>query len=354
MTVEICALSNSGWDEYDNFVQTCDHSLIYNSPRYLNAISKIVGSAPTVLVARRAGRIVGSIASFFQSDGRARILNSLPYFGSHGDILLSESENESSSVAESLAFEFSAMAKEKDVGSVNVVSHPISPVIFKFADAIGLQAWDMRIGQMTPLSSQKNREDAFAYILSRCTQKTRNLVKKGLRQGFKIRESCDRRDWDALIEAHTAGMRRIGGTPKTPMEFEAFRDTLHPSGCCRLYTAEKEGVFAGALLLLQHMGTVEYFTPAVLEAFRSEQALSAIIAHAMCDSILRGATLWNWGGTWSSQAGVYHFKQGWGAVDKPYTYWGRISDPILAGRAANALREEFRYFYVRPFHQEIS
>ena len=49
--------------------------------------------------------------------------------------------------------------------------------------------------------------------------------------------------------------------------------------------------------------------PVVNSEARSLQPTSAIIYFAMNDTRERGFKLWNWGGTWASQDGVYKFKK---------------------------------------------
>ena len=152
-----------------------------------------------------------------------------------------------------------------------------------------------------------------------------------------------------MIEHHRLGMERIGGRAKSTAEFAALRCALAPRGMCRLHVARHKGAFAGALLNLYYRDWVEYFTPVAVDEYRAEQVMSALIATAMQDACLSGARIWNWGGTWPTQAGVYHFKKGWGAIDHPYVYYGAVLDERLAAASADSLREQFPFFYSRPF-----
>src|SRR5262249_17659234 len=117
----------------------------------------------------------------------------------------------------------------------------------------------------------------------------------------------------------------------------------------RLYVARDGETFAGALLNLYYRDWVEYFTPIAVEDFRKEQVLSALIAVAMTDAILEGRKYWNWGGTWPSQSGVYHFKRGWGAQERIYQYFGAVRSGSLASITMTAFSEEYPHYYLRPF-----
>jgi hypothetical protein len=65
--------------------------------------------------------------------------------------------------------------------------------------------------------------------------------------------------------------------------------------------------------------------------------------------VRRGCRLWNWGGTWTSQGGVYRFKRKWGAEDRPYRYFIRINDRSVLDATPEELLERFPHFYVVPF-----
>ncbi len=335
---------------YGEFVHSCDASLMFHTPEYLAALTEILPESEQVIIAAyEDSQIIATLPTFIHNSEHGVVLNSLPYFGSHGDVLLANDVSSPQSVLSALANGLVEICREYSIGSINIVSHPLSPGIASLADQIGLKAWDSRIGQISRLPVAANQEEALEGVLATCRQKTRNLVRKGLRQGFVVEISTADEDWRQLILHHRLGMEKIGGNPKSEREFSAIRNNLEARGACRLYVARLEGEFAGALLNLYYRDWVEYFTPVIVDSFRSHQVLSALIATAMCDAVIEGRSHWNWGGTWSTQAGVHRFKQGWGAIDHIYEYFGAVWDSRLNKTQPRKLLEQFPFFYVRPF-----
>lgn len=346
MRTEVVPLAAVGTEQYRAFLETCPDSMIYATPEWMSFVEAVTGCDPiNVIVTHRHGAIVGALPLAVKRSGQLTIANGLPYFGSHGDVLLAEDDREA---LEAVGQALSGALAEIDVAAVNFVSHPLRPRLATVAHVAGLDPWDRRTGQISTLPRATTNEGALEAVLSACHQKTRNLVRKGLKGDFVIRRSTAERDWASMADHHRLGLERIGGRYKTAEQFEALRDALQAKGMCRLYVAERQGQFAGALLLLRYRDWVEYFTPVAVEAFRSEQVLSALIAHGMVESISEGAKYWNWGGTWLTQSGVYHFKRGWGASDYPYTYFGRSDDEKLDGKDMSELLARFPFFYVRP------
>lgn len=335
---------------YNEFVHCCSGAMIYHTPSYLKALERILGArAPIILAARRQGIIVGAMPLFLLQTYYGSVVNSLPYYGSHGDILVAEKEKQPGVVSALMADALADFCAREKVGALNVVGHPLQSRMEAVAERVGVEIWDRRIGQMSLLQPTTDAEAALGAILSACHQKTRNLVRKSLRGNFEILISDADDDWANMIKHHQIGLERIGGRPKKPAEFAALREALRPYGMCRLYVARHKGEFAGALLNLYYRNWVEYFTPVAVSEFRSEQVLSAIIATAMRDASLEGARIWNWGGTRPNQKGVYHFKKGWGAIDHPYNYYGRVFDQGLAAASSEVLLSMFPFFYVRAF-----
>ena len=208
-------------------------------------------------------------------------------------------------------------------------------------------SWDLeddRIGQVTTLPEEPSEEALFAIMHS----KTRNMVRKAMKQGLEIR--CDQGPvgFELIERLHRARMEELRGHSKPSSFFRAVEEVAGPDDY-RIYVASLEGKDVGVLLLFYYDGMVEYYLPAAEPEARSAQPLSGLIFRAMLDAVERGYRTWNWGGTWRSQTGVYRFKSRWGAVDMPYRYLTKLYAPDLPRRDLAPLQQAFPYFYLYPF-----
>jgi hypothetical protein len=209
---------------------------------------------------------------------------------------------------------------------------------------------DERVGQTTELPVVAgDRESA---LLAMVRQKTRNLVRKALKQDFREVVTSEEWAWRFLHEVHAENMHAVGGRPKPWSHIEAIREGFPPSWQ-RLSIALSGGVPIAALLLLRFNRTVEYLVPVTRRAYRSQQPLSFLIWRGMLDSAAEGYEQWNWGGTWVEQKSLHHFKAGWGACSKPYSYLVCASDEgfsVLRNEIAS-LCAEAPYYYLYPFRE---
>jgi lipid II:glycine glycyltransferase (peptidoglycan interpeptide bridge formation enzyme) len=202
-----------------------------------------------------------------------------------------------------------------------------------------------RVGQVTFLEpGQTNTEQVFAAF----HQKTRNAARKALKSGFTIKRERLADTVEGLQRTHAENLKQIGGRAKPLDVFAKLDGALGPTSTS-CYVAAKNGRAAAYLLLLYSGDTVEYFTPAIVDEFRSEQPLTALIVEAMTDAAASGYRRWNWGGTWFSQEGVYRFKSRFGARDFPYRYQVGVRDMGLLRESKEHLAAAFPYFFVVPY-----
>jgi hypothetical protein len=336
--------------DYLSVVDAAADALIYHSPVWLDFLAQVLAKAePVLLIAREDGRAVGVFPAFVLNGPYGTVLNSLPYFGGHGDIVMSQRAKEPERVVTALVRELDRFCRQTNTGAVNVVAHPLAPRFGKAAVATGLAEWDSRIGQISRLAPASTREDALEQVLRACHKQARNSVRKAIKQGFSIDISDDDADWHALIEHHALGMCRIGGHAKNAKEFAALRVRLQSGKYRQLYVARRDGSFVGGLLCLYYRDWVEYFTPVTTDAARKLEVARALIAEALIDARLAGRRFWNWGGTWRSQAGVHQFKRGWGAQDHSYGYYGGVTGQALAAATPAELTAGYPHFYIKPF-----
>lgn len=336
---------------YDALLNDAPDAMFNHSRRYLQFLQCVLGAeaAPCHLVAERDGRLVGALPAFRRDGPYGPVVNSLPFFGSHGGALVLPHED--CSVRHALSASFSDYCDSIDAVSSTVVESPLGA---RSSTATQYRAnwFDDRLGQISSLPEAATATSAEEKVLAQCHSKTRNQVRKGQRAGFEFETDNTITGFQQLWDLHQQNMVAIGGTVKPWSVFQAVIDTFTAREDYDLYLAKVGSEVAAALLIFYFKDTVEYFTPAIAANHRSAQPLNATILHAMVSSIVqRGARNWNWGGTWRSQDGVYHFKSRWGARDYVYRYHihSRLSVETVRSIDKRDLIQGYPFFYVVPF-----
>ncbi len=330
--------------QIDAFVLRHPHGQIYYRPSFLRFVSDLSESINVAYLLCKSGdEIEGIFPVAILESGGKRVLNSSPFFGSHGGALVKPGPRKEQVEAE-LQERFEALLNAQGACAYTVVQN-------LFADNLGpppgkfISYKEERIGQVSFLAPEQT---AIENVLAAFHQKTRNAARKALKSGFVIKRASLANAMEDLQRTHAENMAQIGGRAKPLDVFEKLDSALGPSAA-NCYIASKNGRPAAYLLLLYSGDTVEYFTPAIVDDFRSEQPLTALIVEAMIDAAASGYRRWNWGGTWSSQEGVYRFKSRFGAQDFPYRYQIGVRDLSLQREIKENLAAAFPYFFVLPY-----
>lgn len=350
MSIEIREVSISEPALYDAVLEASDHALFYHSTKYRAFLSTLMPDCGSrYLVAVEEGRPVAVLPSFSRQGPFGLVVNSLPFYGSHGGIV--SVPGASARARSELLAAFHHANAEQGAIWATMVANPF------FADpdeaTPGPRFTDERIGQFTPLPAPAHEEAVKDALLAQCHQKTRNMIRKGQKSGYTLGHGYSKERMTALFEMHVENMRAIGGLAKDRTVFDAIDSVFTYDDDYRIYHAiADDGSIASLLLIFYYKGFVEYFVPCSDHAHRSNQPLSALIYQAMVDAVIeKGALWWNWGGTWVSQDGVYRFKARWGTQDFPYRYaiWSYEGAPDPKTITREALAGAYPFFYTLPY-----
>ena len=343
--MQIVELTESRTAEYTQFIQRDPQALFVYSDTWRRLLVDYLQHESRYLVALdQNDSICGALPTFLcRNDTFGNVLNSLPYFGSHGGVVEHDGNTD---VRRALLQAFRELADAERCSTATLIASPHDTCAPLYEEAFPDALHDERIGQITALPDDASMASLFA----RFHYKTRNMIRKAEKQDVSVHVDNSPEALEFLVRVHHENMHAIGGTAKELRFFETIRSTCLPGGDYRIYVATHGGQRVAAVLLFYYQKTVEYFTPVVQAEFRSMQPLSLAIATAMHDAGQEGYRWWNWGGTWLSQEGVYRFKSRWGTSDFPYRYHTTVLNDDFVKLDRSELLAAYPGFYTFPFH----
>ncbi len=331
--IEVAPLTTASEPAYRDFVARTPGALVYHSLAYRDLLVDHLGCRQEYLVAVDDSAILGVLPLLWTGDEGGRVYNSLPFYGSHGSVLAPGPEAESALIAA-----YDERATAEGTLAATMVANPFAE---RQPPEPAHNLSDERISQVTDLPADEKA------LLDLIESSARRNVRKARRSG--IVATSDAARLPAVAEIHRENIEALGGRAKELSFFEAVPRHFETGSEFEVYVALLDGEVVAGLLVFFFNDTVEYFTPAVHHEYRSDQPLALLLIEAMAAAARRGCRRWNWGGTWSSQDGVYRFKRKWGARDGRYRYYVQLNDESLLDAAPEELRARFRDFYVVPF-----
>jgi len=340
---------------YEEFVDRNAFLPLYGNRRFLSFLENVAECKAHVLLAFNGSKIVGSLPfATAEREGVGCVVNSLPWYGSHGSVLVDRNlvaNGAGEEVTSALLTEFARTIDRPDLLSSTMILLPDQePHIAVYEKILRPVRYDRRVSQITELPPGSDHVAQGLEAIFK--QKSRNLVRKSLKQGFVEAVTGETWAWEFLVKTHADNMAAIGGRAKPESHFQAMRANLPPE-MLRLSVCLSDGVPAAAMLVFKVGGVYEYITPVIVQEFRSRQPLTFLIWMAMLEAVKSGYARWNWGGTWVGQENLHRFKEGLGGIDRPYSYL------ISATEAGVAKLKEikpqlgilFPNFYVYPYSE---
>lgn len=347
-TAKAQKLESINTEEVNSFLLSSSATLLYTSVPYLKMLSSFLNAEVEVITAYENGTLSGYMPVVFRKDPTyGTVCNSLPFYGSNGGMILS-GKADTNKVRSEILNVFNSRISEEGCIASTVISNPLDPEGNDWLKKnMAYDLIDERIGQITHFPDPGTDNLELALMNSFEDPRPRN-IRKAQKEGVKVYVSNTKESLDFLYQTHYNNITAINGIAKEKRFFDTIPDHFNDNEY-KIYIAEKDGVKIAALLLFFYNRTVEYFTPAVVEAFRGIQPTAFIIYQAMLDSIRSGYKNWNWGGTWLTQGGVYDFKKRWGTTDHRYFYYTHVIDQSVYHLPKEILLKNYQYFFVLPF-----
>jgi GNAT acetyltransferase-like protein len=288
MKIEL--LEEDRFNAYERFLLQNKGTLLYVSNNYRKLLKDFLKAEDYYFLAiGNDNEIKGALPAFLkQNDDHGNILNSLPFYGSNGGIIEYEGNDE---VKKLLLSAFDSFAQERKCAATTIITSPFENDIGFYEKEIDFGFQDKRLGQLTKLPNASN--DVGSEIMNMIDGVRRRNIRKALKSNIEIKDGNDLDIIDFLAKTHEENIGAVGGSIKPKFFFELIKNNFEYHENYRIYVAYLDAIPIAALLLFYYNKTVEYFTPVVLEEFRTYQPLSLIIFEAMKDSVEMGYEWWN-------------------------------------------------------------
>lgn len=304
-----CPLTPEYEEGYRGLLTRSREATLYATLEYRDLLADFIGCEPVYLAYVNAGRVVGALPTMLQRGSLGNVINSLPFFGSHGGFLVDcrLGPQEKLGVKKELLSAFLELAAEKECVTSTFKTSPFEPDVGFYEHDVPHRFTADRVAQVTLLPDEADGlPDA---LTRRFSQRPRCSIKKALRAGITVAPSRDPRHVEALQRMHAQGMAAVGA-PVKPLDFfvKALRH-FPDDDQCEMLCALLDGEMIAGLLYFTFRDQVEYFTPAFDDSYSGLQPNSLLIYEGMMRSIARGVRYWNFDGTLPESTSLYLFKK---------------------------------------------
>lgn len=293
---------------------------------------------------------------FVKTGSHGEVINSNPFFGSHGGFYQS---NYSLDAVNTDVDDLYSWLNNRNLCSLTLVENPYaSPdekmlnheLVSKLSSNHSLKHQEIKrfcsIAELEQISGQDD-------LLKSFHQKHRNAIRKYFKSGSEIKEiSAEDRDFlsalDNLSTLHSQSILGKGGTAKGSTYFSSIMQYFE-SQRIQLLQSVLNGKVEAALLNFKIDNQIEYWTPVATEIGRQHNMIHGLINHAMLQICGKKNSRFNFGGSWSEQRDLLRFKNRFGSTSFSYKYDCFVSNSAILDVDPVEISNEYKFFFVRQF-----
>lgn len=295
------------------FVDAHPHAQGVHSAAWSEIIlQEIGGEFRNVVIRGEAGRVEAWMPAFIKRGPIGPVVNSSPFYGSHGGILA-----QSDAAFDAAAASFVGLLREVEALGANVIE-PLGDVrAGRYDGALPVVTTADRFAHVKPLAGLQTRDDLVGTVMGLTRS---NLKRRCWKSGIVVERDESPATLDWLAALHSAQMQAKNVQPKSRAFFAGLLGRRAGDGSGRIYVGRINGRPVAAVFLFVWGRWVDYITPVFDMEARHAQPLTAVIADSMLACARDGFTHWNFGGSGDDLDTVVTFKETWGCDVIPYRY----------------------------------
>jgi len=328
--------------EYENFLCSQNNPTFTSSSKHISFLEDVLNLSSNFFTARKDNELVGAIPFFEKNSIHGKVINSLPFFGSHGGVLSNDFE-----IKKQLLKMMNNYISENDILSSVIITNPFNTENSIYEKFYNYNFVENRFTQCINLKSKtnelawKNFEKRVRWTIKKCEKN--NLSVKIVKLNKK--NSTD------FYEVYRIGMEIKKGRLKPPEFFNYIKSNFEDNQDYDVFVAYKGDLPIAYLLVLYYYPFAEYYMPAFKKEWSNSQGTSLLIWESIKHSIEKNIEFYNFGGTLANQKDLYLFKRGWGSVDYTYNYFIFADVDRIKTINVEDIKNYYENFYVISFDQ---
>jgi hypothetical protein len=314
---------------------------VYHQKAYVDILAEHLEAESFYIGVFKGEKLVGAMPFILKRSPLGNIINSNPYFGSHGgpvsdDALYHDERMEAKFRA--LIF-FNQFAKDNCLLST-IVTSPFDRYQDNYFSALDYTYIDERLTQITVLDNR-----LFTDFSESCRRSIRKSHEFDLHFDF-------REDENKLDEFYPVYHKTMEAMNRPTIDKELFKKLIEfedlDTYIDSLFFNDK--MIAG-IFFMDFKNTTWYIAPAILFDYRHTQAGNRLVYERMEMSESEGKSYFNFGGTPKDNHSLYRFKRSFSAIEFPYYYFTmEYGDTThILNMNESELKEAYPGFYVVPY-----
>ena len=169
----IKVLTENLYDAYSQFLLEHPNSLFYHTIKYKTFLETLLGCSSNYLLLCDNDDSIQGVLPLMWVDGKyGKVMNSLPFYGSNGSMLVTKSEYQTL-----LIEAYDQYIEEENIVASTVISNPLDDKL----KVLNCNFKDERVGQWTKI--RQINEDS---LMEKIDSSTRRNIRKAIKQDIQV------------------------------------------------------------------------------------------------------------------------------------------------------------------------
>lgn len=331
-------------DECSTFINNSKSAFFQQTLEWRNVLESIGSDKSVYVIAKQGRRIVGLLPLYNFKSPHGNIINSVPYPGPLGGILIEKNCRQKDNIFELLIKGLDKVAKKNRCVLATIISSPFEKdrelYLKHFKPDWELENYTLYIDFTKPPTTTSH----FRNNLKR-------MLKRAEREGFTIEETRDGANFEAWYKVHSLRHREIGIDPLPKKILSGILTELAPAGKAKFFVVKKRKNIIAGCFLAYHKDILDTYIISGDNDSYKNGAIYLLVNHLLRWAKENNFKIFNWQSSKPKGGGPYSFKMQWGSRESPYFFFTKKYGSVdkIARLGASGVKEKYKWHFVLPY-----
>lgn len=331
--------------ECKHFLENSPLAYVQQTIQWRDVIESFDTDNSVFIVVQEQGDIVGILPVYIFRSKHGNIINSVPYPGPIGGVVISPNHPNRELVFLKLMNAVDNLVKKENCVLATIISSPFIPdeewYRKYFQPTWEMDNYTLYIDLTKPITTTSH----FRNNLKRMVNRAAGL-------GYKVRETQDKRMLERWYEVHKKRHEALGLDPLPEKLVTGILKYLIPENKAKFFVVTKNDKLEAGCLVCYHKSIIDtYMLSGNSTAYR-DGAVYLLIDHILSLARKNKFKIFNWQSSKPRGGGPYNFKMQWGSQETPYYFftkqYGDITPLLKLG--LDHIKEEYKWHFVLPYN----
>lgn len=326
------------------FLDNSPFAFFQQTLEWRNVIDEMGTDQSIYILAKEDKKVVGLLPLYIFRSIHGNIINSIPYPGPLGGILIQDGHKQKELIFKLITKGLDSLAQKEKCVLATLISSPFSSDyrLYKkyFNPDWELNNYTLYIDLKKPITTTSH----FRNNLKR-------MIKKANNNKFYVEQSDSIKDIKEWYKLHCHRHKQLALAPLPEKILTGLLKHLVPSGKAVFFVVKKGKRIIAGCFTAYHKDVVDTYIYSGNEESYKNGAIYLLIDHVLKWAKNNNFKILNWQSSKPKGGGPYNFKLQWGSVESQYFFftkkYGSIDKILKLG--VSGAREKYKWHFVLPY-----